>query len=137
MAVQTSQLRAIVPVPADKEDTDLEPYLAMAALVRAEDLVGSGLTVARLDQIEICLAAHFAVVGLEYGGVQASKAGTGADSFKPIEAKSVGYSSTRWGQQALTLDTSGFLASKGNGKLRARFSVEGSQRVVANDEWLW
>lgn len=127
----------MVPVPADKEDTDLQPYADMAALVRAEDLTGSGLTSARLDQIEICLAAHFAIIGLEYGGLSASRAGSGADTYKPIDPKSIGYSSTRWGQQALTLDTSGFLAQKGNAKLRARFSVEGSQRVSTNDEWLW
>lgn len=137
MTISLSTLRSMVPIPAQSEEQDLQPYADMAALVRLEDLAASGMTSARLDQIEICLAAHFAIIGLEYGGLAAQKVGTGADTYKPIDSKSVGYSSTRWGQQALTLDSSGILLKKGNAKLHALFSVEGSQRVSQNDEWLW
>lgn len=107
--VEAADLRKIVAVPSDRDDTDLQPYLDAANLIRTEDLASKGLSDARLDMIELYLAAHFAVVGLEFGGVKAWQTGQAREEYKNIDVKAVGLNSTRWGQQAIALDTSNTL----------------------------
>lgn len=122
MTVTAAQLRKLVEVPDDKADLDLQPFLASAALIRSEDLAGSGLSSNRLDQIELYLAAHFAVVSLEFGGVVMSKQGGSSETYRAPEAKATGLATTRFGQLALSLDTSGTL-QKSMSTAKANFSV--------------
>src|SRR5689334_10376903 len=109
MTMTASELRKLIEVPADKRDSDLQPFLDAAALVRSEDLAGSGLSSNRLDQIELYLAAHFAVLSLENGGVTQSRYGQSSESYRTPDSKEVGLNATRFGQLVLSLDTSGVL----------------------------
>lgn len=123
MAVSAADIRKIVPVPSDRDDTDLQPYIDGASILRTEVLVSSGLSSARLDLIELYLAAHFAVVGLEFGGLRSWQTGQSKEDYKGVEFSKVGIEATRWGQQAIALDTSNTLVNMSQVKGRAAFSV--------------
>lgn len=123
MAVTATQLRQVVEVPLDKGDLDLAPFLSTAALIRSENLTGSGLSLDRLDMIELYLAAHFFIVSIEHGGVVMSRKGQSADQYRQIDSKLTDFKSTAIGQMALTLDTSGILQSMGVQAKKAIFSV--------------
>lgn len=116
-------------VPSDKTDGDLQIFCDMAQLVRTEDLTSSGLSDARLDLIELQLAAHFATLSIEFGGIQAWDNGAANEKYKQIEASAMGYASTRYGQQAIALDTSGTLVTISTTKPRALFRTVGSNRA--------
>lgn len=88
---------------------DIEVFINDAELLVSEDLSGKGLTSDRLDLITKFLAAHFIVVSAESGGLRRSRVGDADDSYVVPEAKA-GLSSTRFGQQAINLDTSGTFA---------------------------
>lgn len=109
MSVVVGDLRKLVAVPLDAADEDLQPFLDVAALIRSEDLAGSGLSSGRLDQIELYLAAHFCVLAIERGGVTQSRLGNATENYRSPQNTLQGIASTRFGQMALALDTSGTL----------------------------
>lgn len=121
--ITAAALRQIVDVPINKVDADLQPFLTAAALIRSEDLGSSGLSTARLDLIELQLAAHFATLTIEFGGIQAWDNGQANEKYKQIATSDKGYNSTRYGQQALALDSSGTLANASTSGLKAQFRV--------------
>lgn len=129
MTVLVADLKKLVDLPETKVDSDLQPFLDTARLIVSEDLSGTSLSAARLELIELNLAAHYAVVSLEYGGLQEWQAGESKEQYKSIDPKAVGLDSTRFGQQALALDSSGTLRAKLSTKRTARFTV-----VKAPDE---
>lgn len=122
MAVTAAQLKQVIDIPLDVQDSDLAPFLTAAALIRSEDLAGSGLSSGRLDQIELYLAAHFATYKFEYGGMESSRQGESADSYHRISDSFAGLNMTRYGQMVLQLDTSGTLQATMSAK-KAKFSV--------------
>lgn len=97
--------------------------IAAANLIVEEDLVGKGLTAARLTQIEIFLAAHFATLAKEGGGIVRTSVGESAETYRTVKESYQGLTSTRFGQQAIALDTTGILASQGSGGMKAEFRV--------------
>lgn len=99
---------------------ELDTYIATASLLVDEVLLGAGYTEARLKQIELYLSAHFAVLGLDGGQIKSEKLG---DASVTIAGKfETGLSLTRFGQQAMFMDTVGVLrkldASKGVAEFR-------------------
>lgn len=122
------ELRQILEVPGDVEDTSLEMFLADANLIITEDLAGKGHSTARLKTIERYIAAHFSLLLTERGGLTSSRQGESQDNYTSMSAlgnKAItGFQLTRYGQQAISLDTSGTLAamSKVPG-LKAQMSV--------------
>lgn len=133
--VTTGDLRKIVSVPSDRDDTDLQPYLDAAHLMRTEDFANAGYSESRLDMIELYLAAHFAVVGLEYGGLRAWQTGQSREEYKGVEFSKVGIESTRWGQQAIALDTSNILIQQAQTIGRAQFTVYSTPRRFRRDRY--
>lgn len=93
----------------DMPNSDVAPHIAIADLIVTEDLTSTVLTAARKIQIELYLAAHFAVLAWEAGGLGEQSIGDSKERYKYISSKSLGFSSTRFGQQAVTLDISGKL----------------------------
>ncbi len=85
------------------------PHIALADLIVTEDLTSTALTTVRKVQIELYLAAHYAVLAWEAGGLGEQSIGDSKERYKYISSKSLGFSSTRFGQQAVTLDISGKL----------------------------
>ena len=104
---------------------DLEPYIQTAELVINEDLSDKGLSDDRLNSIALYLSAHFAAVALERGGiVRESMGGDYSISYKDAEGSGA-FGSTRFGLQAMALDTSGTLStlSRSSERLKAEFRV--------------
>ena len=96
---------------------DMTPFIGTATLIVDEDLVGQGLSDARLREIELYLAAHFTT--LRERQLQSEEFGDAKDVFLGQVGK--GLSSSIYGQQAIALDTTGELKSQG--KTRATLEV--------------
>lgn len=132
MSVAIADLRDIVKtIPLDVADGDLAPFTTVAALIRSEDLAGSGLSSGRLDQIELYLAAHFLVLAVENGGLLREKQGQSIDQYRDFDKSFAGLMSTRYGQAALSLDSSGTLQSTMSTK-KAQFRVVRSVQPPCN-----
>ena len=100
------------------------PFIDVASLIVDENLSGKGLTAARLIQIELYLAAHFTAVTEEHGSLVSSEGGDAKDTYFTRELGK-GLAMTRYGQQALALDTSGTLSGINSlsGSLSAQFRL--------------
>jgi hypothetical protein len=121
MAIVASDVRAIIDCPSS---LDLTSFIATAQLIVDEDLVDSGLSADRKDQIVLYLAAHFVCLKVEMGGLRRDKLGDADQSFKQTGDRDTGYAYTRYGQQALILDSSGTLSAESANKgLKALFEV--------------
>lgn len=106
-----------------QDNTDLTRFLETAQLIVAEDLANSGLSADRLVQITIFLGAHFATLAIEKGGILENRIDDTATKWKGPSSFDRGYLLTRYGQQAVSLDTTGALARNANAKQKAEFRV--------------
>jgi hypothetical protein len=106
-----SEIKAIIEVSSTV--TSLAPFMDMAKLVVDEELVGTGMSDARLKIIEGLLSAHFlaATIDPRSGG-----GGAGGVSESLLISTGVRLDSTSYGQQAIVLDTSGVLKSMTEGR---------------------
>lgn len=105
------------------KDAGYDAFIATANIVVDEDLAQSGLSDNRKTQIALFLAAHFATLTIEKGGVRGAEVGNTDQEFKYTTG--AGYTQTRFGQQAITLDTSGTLARNAEPKMKAELRVVG------------
>src|ERR1700679_3492232 len=96
---------------AGKAKVDLTGFINTADLLITEELsnVRPALSVLRLTQIEKYLAAHYCCVAIERGGLTRQRVGESEDFYQGFSNKEISLSSTRFGQQAVILDTSGRL----------------------------
>ena len=101
--VTDAEVKAIIDT-----ERDVAPFIETASLIVDEDVSGNGPSVARLRQIELYLAAHFVAITEERGGLISSATGAGKETYANNFKE--GLRSTRYGQQAMSLDTSGSLA---------------------------
>ena len=115
--VGPSEVRAICPLP---ESVDVQPFIVVASLTIDAHLTATGQSAALLTEIERWLAAHFACVQ----SPRFVEVGSGGERLR-FEAGPLGegLKSTRYGQQAIALDTSGVLARLAGGVQRASFAV--------------
>lgn len=107
--VTDAEVREIVTLPASL--SDLTAFIAAADLLVTEELAASGLSAARQKEICRWLAAHFAVMNDETNRLTADRTGEAESSFGGQLGKYLEF--TRYGQQALLLDTSGTLKEVG------------------------
>lgn len=129
MAVTSDQVKAII----ETTITDTTPFIAIAQNLATEELVGEGLSAERLDNIVLYLSAHFVCLTSEGGGLKRSRLGESDESYKTPGDKDTGLASTRFGQTALMLDTSGKLAAMSANKgLKALFTVVGDPTIPYN-----
>lgn len=103
--------------------SSLLAFIAAASSIVEDELTGKGLSATRLKEIERYLSAHFvSIKDVSQGQVVSEKIGDAQINYKQFaEARSL--NSSRYGQQAMFLDTSGTLASIGKGNSRAQFKV--------------
>lgn len=121
MAVSPTQVKQIV--ATEKSDQDIQVFIDTAELVVSEDLAGSGLSAERKEKIALWLSAHFLIISQDNGGIRRSKLGDADESYV-VPKEQWGLGATHWGQQAMSLDTSGTLAaSQASGGLKAEFRV--------------
>ena len=101
---------------------NVDQFIETADLIVTEQLGEKGLSPRRLRQIELYLAAHFAVLAEERGALVRSKIGASEQEYAGKFGD--GLLLTRYGQQAVTFDDSGTLASIAKpSKLKAQFDV--------------
>lgn len=93
-------------------DLDTTPFIGTATLIVDEDLVGKGLSDARLREIELYLSAHFTT--LRQRQLKSEEFGDAKDEFLGIV--DLGLDSSLYGQQAKSLDTTGTLEAQGKPK---------------------
>lgn len=118
MAVVEVDVRAVIEVA---DSLDLTSFIATANLIRTEDLAGKGLSDARLDQIELYLAAHFTALKDEHGALKSSETLNAKDEYFGDYGR--GLRATRYGQQAIVMDTSGTLSAIAEPSARAQFRL--------------
>ncbi len=119
--VTEAEVKALIGQAADT--IDMTPHIDAARIIVDEDLASAGHSDNRLRQILRFLAAHFATLAIERGGLTRYEVGESVESYKPGSDLDRGLSSTRWGQQAIALDTAGILSKIGSIKQRAEFRV--------------
>ena len=116
MAISDAQVKAIITT-----DRDTTPFIVTADLIVTEDLTGQGYSAERIDQITLYLAAHFVAITEERGNLTKHTKGDASEEYA-MELGS-GLSLTRYGQQAMDLDTSGILKTQTSKQLKAQFRV--------------
>lgn len=104
--VTQAEVKAIAGLAETAAQAIVEAINVSATLV-SENL--SGLSEATLRSIELFLAAHFATLAWEKGPLAAMRVGEAQERYHDIYKG--GLSATRFGQQALLLDTTGKLAA--------------------------
>lgn len=114
--VTDSEVKAIIDTALDTTT-----FITTAHLIVTEDLDGLGYSDDRLKQIELYLAAHFTALMEENGGLTRRKFGDSDESYALVKGN--GLMMTRYGQQAMALDTSGKLKELNNTTLPALFTV--------------
>jgi hypothetical protein len=83
--------------------------------------LGTTLSEQVLKKVELYLAAHFVALTEERGGITLSKMGDSSESYANVYTQ--GFNSTRFGQTALALDSTGVLTNVAQTQLKADFRV--------------
>ncbi len=119
--VTAEQVKEIIP-------TSIEDSVILASMIDTANvyidthLTEAGHSDAILEKVELYLASHFVAITEEGGALMSSKLGEAADEWE-TDFLGDGLRSTRFGQIALILDTSGILANVGTSHLKAQFRV--------------
>lgn len=104
-----------------KTSLDVTSFINTANLIVDESLVGQGMSDARLTLTELWLSAHFVAVAEERGALMGSNKGNSEEEYKIVVG--TGLNMTRFGQQAIALDTSGALADQASSMKTAQFRL--------------
>ena len=115
--VNSTQVKAIIDTSVD----DVSDWINTANVIVEAHLLGTGQSDAVLSKVELYLAAHFVALTEERGGLIRSSAEEAAETYADIYGK--GFQSTRYGQQAISIDASGKLAALGVANLKAQIRV--------------
>lgn len=118
--VSAQQVKEIIDTSI-ADDIVLTNHIDTANLLVTETLGSTTLTARRLEKIELYLAAHFVALTEERGGITRSELGDAEESYANIY--SAGFQATRYGQAAMSLDSTGTLNALGSPKLKAEFRV--------------
>lgn len=114
------QVRELIELNA--EDSAIRNnYLVTANAYVDQYLLDLSLSSTMLTQIELYLAAHFAALVEEKGGLVQESMGASAGSVS--DHYSAGLGATRFGQQAMILDSTGTLAGLGAARIKAVFRI--------------
>lgn len=98
---------------------DVAPFIATANLLVEESLAGQGMSDTRLKIIELWLSAHYTAVAEERGALKKSNKGDSEEDYGIKVGE--GLNMTRFGQQALALDSSGVLTEQVTSTRTAQF----------------
>jgi hypothetical protein len=118
----------------ESASVDVSFAVSVATLLVTENLVGIGLSDATLANIEGYLAAHFQLLTLENGPLAKKTISDASESYHNVYKS--GFASTRFGQAAIMLDTSGTLSQMAalaeKPMKQALFTVVGSSGTTTN-----
>jgi hypothetical protein len=109
--ITSSEVHALI--NSSETSISLAAQIDHADLMVTENLANAGLSAARQRMITLYLAAHFATLTLEKGGLTHKEVGESVEKYASINSTKggQGLGATLWGQQAIAFDTSGTLAS--------------------------
>ena len=116
--ITDSDVRELVDVD---EATDIDWAVEAAEDVVTTHLASVGHSDSILSRITLFMAAHFVALASERGGLIRESTGVASANYANIYGE--GLRSTRWGQQALALDSTGTLANVTQTRPRAEFRV--------------
>jgi hypothetical protein len=124
--VTPDELKATLQLPT-ADTTVLTGFLDDAYMLVEETLVNVSpkpkLSEARIDVIAKYLAAHLYLLTVEKGGLTLEKVGDSSNMYATTKNGDAGIGSTRFGQLALGMDTSGLLQAIATGKKTAQFRL--------------
>jgi len=118
--VSAIEVRELIPTSV-VDATIVGSFIDTAHVYVDSNLLDAGHSEAMLTKLELYLAAHFLALTEERGGLKGEKVGDASEFLSDIY--DFGLKSTRFGQVALTLDTSGTLAAISTSTLKAEFRV--------------
>ena len=87
--------------------------------------------------IELYLAAHFTTLSAAQGALIASKVGNSQDQYSNPADMMLGIANTRFGLNALALDTKGLLSELATKPLKAQFQVYGRDSDASLGRYAW
>jgi len=122
MSVTDANIRSLLDLPSS-DTTSFSLQIAAANQIITDDFASSTHSTGRLDVIEQYLAAHFATLSIEHGGLSRKSMGESLEQYQLVSGNNLGYMSTRFGQQAVALDSEGILAQSVNANLKSEFRV--------------
>jgi hypothetical protein len=105
--VSADQLKALVGSP--RIASELQLFMDLAERTTNRLLADKGLADDLIGDISLQLAGHFYVVSVERGGIHYMENGMAKESYNDLPKTDIGYMSTRFGQTACVLDTTGTL----------------------------
>lgn len=122
MAARTTitQVRELLDIDAE-DSAILHNYIRSATIMVDANLLNVGHSTDVLAEIEKYLAAHFAAMYAERGGLIRDTVSAATSEYSDVFTGGLG--STRFGQHAIVMDTSGTLARIGAPKIKAEFRV--------------
>ena len=127
--VTTEEVFAIISEDAGVPSTaDLTVFIGVANDIVTTDLAGNDYSETRLTNIELYLSAHFSC--LKYRQADKIIIDESEDDYR--NKLKHGYYQTTYGQQAITLDTSGTLAEASKESFKAQFSTGETTREWDN-----
>ena len=107
--VTSAEVKTII--TTTKTEDQVTPFITPANLLVSDALSGSGFGADRLKEIEKWLSAHF--VAIDDASARVTEKEVGEASEKYEGKTDMGLKFTRYGQQAMMMDTSGKLANLG------------------------
>lgn len=131
--VTESEVRLLTQEPAT---TDVSLAIMFANTVVDEELSAGGASAATLKNIELLLAAHFVLIQQENGPLAKKMVGEANEGYHDVYK--AGFLSTRFGQQAVALDTTNRLSeltsqAENSNRRTALFNVIGPSVDTSND----
>lgn len=114
--VTSQEVKDFIPDTIGPNSDAARPYIQVATLLVDERLSGKGLSDNMLKTLELFLAAHFATLSLERGGLTVKEVGDAREEYQLLGQNNFGLASTRFGQQAISMDATNTLASLAAGK---------------------
>lgn len=121
MAVEASAIRGLViDVPTS---LDLAQPIALAGAIMSEFFSDTTLSEAMQAQIELLIACHYTVLFVEKGGLVRQSMGESANTYREIHQRLGGFLSTRFGSDAVMLDSTGVLSALTTSQPKAEFQV--------------
>lgn len=113
-AIDVKQVRNVA-VGTVLTDAQIEGCISTATIVVLDNLIGKDLSYRSITEITLYLAAHFVSLRDRTTRIKREKIGDAEVEYEASKAQVnfLSLASTEWGSTALTLDTTGTLASLG------------------------
>jgi hypothetical protein len=112
--------------------TQAEIFIDSAHAIVDGKITSVGYAPRTVYLIELYLAAHFALQSTDSGGMISTKVGQSEERYSD-PGSMLGIEKTRFGQQALSLDTLGILSDLAASNVKAIFKVYGSYDTTTNE----